>query len=108
VSSEIDPWGLVVNEGMASGLPVIVSKGCGCAKTLVQEGENGWTFEPGDVETLTKLMLQVSSISQDKVKQMGKRSEEIIADWSLDRFVEGVLEAIQIPRRSPAGLISNI
>ena len=108
VPSIIDPWGLVVNEGMASGLPVIVSKGCGAAKTLVREGENGWTFEPGDDETLTNLMIRVSSLSSDALKEMGRRSQSIVSEWSLDRFVDGVLEAIEIPRRPPAGPISNI
>ena len=39
--SDTETWGLVVNEAMASGLPVIVSKGCGCATSLVQDGKNG-------------------------------------------------------------------
>jgi glycosyltransferase involved in cell wall biosynthesis len=108
VPSLIDQWGLVVNEGMASGLPVIVSRGCGSAKTLVQEGENGWTFEPGDDETLTKLMVQASSLSSDCLKEMGRKSQSIVSEWSLDRFADGVLKAIEIPRRPPAGIISNI
>jgi glycosyltransferase involved in cell wall biosynthesis len=108
VPSVIDQWGLVINEGMASGLPVIVSKGCGAAKTCVQEGENGWTFEPGDDETLTKLMIRASSLSSDALKEMGRKSQSIISEWSLDRFADGVLKAIEIPRRPPAGLVSNI
>jgi len=108
VPSIIDPWGLVVNEGMASGLPVIVSRGCGAAKTLVREGENGWTFEPGDDETLTKLMIRVSLLSSDDLKEMGRKSQCIVSEWSLDRFADGVLKAIEIPRRPPAGPISDI
>jgi glycosyltransferase involved in cell wall biosynthesis len=108
VPSDIDQWGLVVNEGMASGLPVIVSKGCGAAETLVREGENGWTFEPGDDEALTKLMIGASSLSSDALKEMGRRSQSIVSEWSLDRFADGVLKAIEIPRRPPAGLISDI
>jgi glycosyltransferase involved in cell wall biosynthesis len=108
VPSIIDPWGLVVNEGMASGLPVIVSKGCGAAKTLVREGENGWTFEPGDDETLTNLMIRASSLSSDALKEMGRKSQSIVSEWSLDRFADGVLKAIEIPRRPLAGIISNI
>lgn len=108
VPSIIDPWGLVVNEGMASGLPVIVSKGCGAAKTLVREEENGWTFEPGDDETLSNLMIRASSLSSDVLKEMGRKSQSIVSEWSLDRFVDGVLKAIEIPRRPPAGPISDI
>jgi len=108
VPSTAESWGLVVNEGMASSLPVIVSKGCGAARTLVREGENGWIFEPGDNETLTKLMIRASSLSSDALKEMGRKSQSIISQWSLDRFAEGVLKAVKIPRRPPAGPISDI
>src|ERR1035441_2045622 len=47
-ASTTEQWGLVVNEAMASGLPVLVSNRCGCATDLVQEGSNGFTFEPVD------------------------------------------------------------
>lgn len=108
VPSEIDPWALVVNEGMASSLPVIVSRGCGAAQTLVREGENGWTFDPGDAGILAHLMAEMSGLSDDALARMGETSKEIIADWSLDRFVEGVFKAIEIPRRSSAGLLPNL
>jgi glycosyltransferase involved in cell wall biosynthesis len=108
VPSVSDPWGLVINEGMASGLPVIVSRGCGAAKTLVLEGENGWTFDPGDSEGLAGLLMRMSSFPTEERDRMAERSREIIAAWSLDRFAEGVLEAMSIPRRRAAGLISNL
>ncbi len=108
VPSLRDPWGLVINEGMASGLPLLASRGCGAAQTLIQEGENGWTFEPEDVDSLTDLMCRIASIPQDIRRDMGQKSKEIIAFWSLDRFAEGVSEAIKIPRRLPAGYLSTM
>jgi glycosyltransferase involved in cell wall biosynthesis len=41
-----EPWGLVVNEAMACGMPVIVSEKCGCAPDLVQNGKNGISINP--------------------------------------------------------------
>jgi len=108
VPSLSDPWGLVINEGMASGLPVIVSKGCGAVKTLVREGENGWTFDPGDVETLAGLMSGTSKLSRWELKRMAEQSQRIISEWSLERFSEGVLKALTIPRRPRAGFFSNL
>lgn len=108
VPSEIDPWALVVNEGMAAGLPVMVSRGCGAAHTLVREGKNGWTFEPDAVDLLSGLMSEISGMSDVALARMGATSREIIAAWSLDHFADSVLNAIEIPRRPPAGLLSNL
>jgi glycosyltransferase involved in cell wall biosynthesis len=108
VPSESDPWGLVVNEGMASGLPVIVSSGCGASKTLIKEGENGWIFRPRDYDALADLLVRFSTLPEDVRKRMGKKSQEIISLWSLDRFADGVLQALSISRRPPADMVANI
>ncbi len=108
IPSLSDPWGLVVNEGMASGLPVIVSRGCGSAKTLVHDGENGWTFEPRDEEALAGLMIKISGLPAQERMKMGKESQVIITDWSLERFARGVLQAIEVPRRPSCGLMENM
>lgn len=49
-----ETWGLVVNEAMATGLPVVVSNQVGCASTLVKEGVNGYTFSPNNVNELAR------------------------------------------------------
>lgn len=108
IPSDIDPWGLVVNEGLASGLPVLVSRGCGAAKSLVVDSENGWSFRPGSNEDLAVLLHRLSLLSPTTRQRMGARSREIIASWSLDRFASAVYDAIHIPRRPPAGLLSDI
>lgn len=50
--SDNETWGLVVNEGMACGLPVIVSDAVGCAPDLIEEAKTGFVFPLGDVEAL--------------------------------------------------------
>ena len=65
-ASTTEQWGLVVNEAMAAGLPVLVSNRCGCAPDLVQDGVNGFTFDPYDVDRLAELMLKVSSGECDR------------------------------------------
>jgi glycosyltransferase involved in cell wall biosynthesis len=89
-----DQWGLVVNEAMAAGLPVLVSNGCGCASDLVCEGENGFTFDSNDVATLADLMIKVSSGKVD-MEAMGVSSRNRIEGWGLKRFAQGLYGALQ-------------
>lgn len=90
-----EQWGLVVNEAMASGLPVLVSRCCGCAPELVGEGENGFTFDSRDIETLTDLMVRISS-DEVNLRVMGTRSRNRIKEWGLKRFAEGLYGAFQV------------
>jgi glycosyltransferase involved in cell wall biosynthesis len=100
-SSHAEQWGLVVNEAMASGLPVLVSKICGCAHDLVQDGVNGFTFDPLDVEGLARLMLRMSS-GQVDLKAMGAASREIISHWTPGTFARNLLRAIKSARMNRA------
>lgn len=106
-----ETWGLVVNEAMASGLPVIVSNRCGCAQDLVQEGVNGFTFDPFNVEALAQLMLRMSGMEAGEREKMGGESRRIIADWGPERFAGGlkaaVDKALEVGPR-PIGLVDRL
>ena len=93
-ASTTEQWGLVVNEAMASGLPVLVSNRCGCASDLLRESENGWTFDPTNEEQIADLMLRIAS-DEDARERMGARSREVIAEWGPDRFASGLTGALQ-------------
>jgi len=99
-ASTTEQWGLVVNEAMASGLPVLVSNRCGCAADLVKEGVNGWTFDPTNEEQIADLMLRISCDEDGRLK-MGKKSQEIIAEWGPDRFASGVKSAVDTALAAP-------
>jgi 1,2-diacylglycerol 3-alpha-glucosyltransferase len=81
-----EPWGLVVNEAMASGLPVIVSNRCGCVHNLVQQGGNGLIFDPSREDDLSVCMLLLESFGQEKCARMGACSSERIEHYSLERW----------------------
>ena len=109
-ASTTEQWGLVVNEAMASGLPVLVSNRCGCARDLVKDGENGWTFDPTNEEQLADLMLRISS-DEERRREMGHKSREIIAAWGPDRFASGIDSAVKAALAAPrkmAGLIDRL
>ncbi len=109
-ASTTEQWGLVVNEAMASGLPVLVSNRCGCATDLVRDGENGWTFDPSDEEQMADLMLRISS-DEERRKEMSARSQEIITEWGPERFASGVKAAVEAALSAPkkkVGLIDRL
>jgi glycosyltransferase involved in cell wall biosynthesis len=79
--SKSEPWGLVVNEAMVCGLPVIVSKNCGCVADLVKNGVNGFTFDPDnqqELETALAFFIQ----NPEKMAAMGQESRRLIAPFS--------------------------
>jgi glycosyltransferase involved in cell wall biosynthesis len=90
---------LVVNEAMASRLPVLVSNRCGCAPDLVQEGVNGWTFDPTNEEQLAQLMLRISAFQDFSLSAFGSASRQIISQWGPDRFAVGLRQAAECALR---------
>jgi 1,2-diacylglycerol 3-alpha-glucosyltransferase len=93
-----EPWGLVVNEAMASGLPLIVSNRCGCAEDLVEHGSNGYLFDPANDGDLVDRMLTVSTSSEAALGAMRRRSREIISDYSPEHWASEVARVIQDKR----------
>jgi len=89
-----EQWGLVVNEAMASGLPVIVSDRCGCAPELVNNGVNGFTFSPENIQQLADLMCRYS-LGEYDCNKMGKASFSIIGNWGVERFASSLYQAVQ-------------
>jgi glycosyltransferase involved in cell wall biosynthesis len=92
--STTEQWGLVVNEAIASGLPVIVSERCGCVPELVQG--NGFTFDPTDERELASRLLEMASLSDHDLKQFGEASRRIAACFGSDRFGEGSEQAARM------------
>jgi glycosyltransferase involved in cell wall biosynthesis len=105
-ASTTEPWGLVVNEAMASGLPVLVSNRCGCAPDLVRDGVNGFTFDPGNVEQLAHLMLKVSTLNY-QLSTFSVASRRIVASWGADRFASGLHQAAEAALGAPMQLRSG-
>jgi len=92
--SAYEPYGLVVNEAMCMGLPVLTTPAVAAAADLVREGENGFLFSVGDLETLARRIGQLATDPGLRLA-MGKRSREIIAGWNYDACVEGVVNALR-------------
>lgn len=99
-ASTTEQWGLVVNEAMASGLPVLVSNRCGCAMDLVAENANGFTFAPDSVDELAQLMLKISAPGFP-LASFGEQSRRLIANWGPERFAGGLSDAVATALKQP-------
>ena len=97
-----EPWGLVVNEAMASSLPVIVSDRCGCAADLVEAGSNGFLFSPSQPEQLTQALNRIASLERAELHSMALGSAARIRAYSPQRFGAEVAQIVDAPPANTA------
>jgi glycosyltransferase involved in cell wall biosynthesis len=90
-----ETWGLAVNEAMAAGLPVLVSKACGCSSDLVATDRTGYTFDPDRADELVKLMTLVASDHRAR-QDIGKAARGAIAEWSPARYGKNLRRVTQV------------
>jgi glycosyltransferase involved in cell wall biosynthesis len=81
VPSRFEPWGLVVNEAMAAGLPIIVSDCVGSAADLVREGSTGIVVPTACPSEFTRAMAELC-MQPELRRSMGRRAREAIAPWT--------------------------
>ncbi len=93
-----EPWGLVVNETMAAGLPVLISTNCGCYPNLVKEGSNGFGFDPNNVDGLAMLMHDFAGGKYD-LESMGRMSLEIISKYTPQNAAALISKTIDVVKR---------
>jgi len=96
-----ETWGLVINEAMASGLPVLSSDQCGCLESLVKDGKNGYVFAPDNSSEMQHALQRFMNLDDAKRNAMGTRSKDIISNWSLNRFSQAALAAIEYTQQNP-------
>lgn len=92
--SKSETWGLVVNEAMASGIPVLVSKNCGCSVDLVHTGKTGFTFEPV-MDAISDALTRFSNMPAGERAQMGQASRTLITKYSTTEFAHHLARALR-------------
>jgi glycosyltransferase involved in cell wall biosynthesis len=99
--SLLEPWGLVVNEAAACGLPLLVSERAGCAETLVPEDgpATGRRFDPADEDVLAASLTWMAGLPDAERGRLGRRAAAVVAEWGPERFARGMLEALEIAAR---------
>lgn len=99
-----EPWGLVANEAAASGLPLLISQNCGCARTLVPDppGTTGWRFDPTNPALLADRFAYLASLDVASREALGARAQAVAAAWGPSRFADGLRDALERAARHQA------
>ena len=92
IPSQNEPWGLVVNEALAMGIPVIASDTVGCVMDLISNGENGFVFKSNDKKDLAEKM---SKIFEYDIERLSGAARERAGRWNLDYYRKCFISAVE-------------
>jgi glycosyltransferase involved in cell wall biosynthesis len=93
--SRHEPWGVVVNEAAASGLPLVLSDRVGAAHDLLRDGENGFVVPAEDTEAAAAALRRLAADAALR-RRMGERSRELVRAWTYDASVEAFRAATSL------------
>jgi glycosyltransferase involved in cell wall biosynthesis len=91
--SRHEPWGLIINEAMATGCACIASDDVGSHADLITEAVEGFVFPTGDVAALTHALARLFA-NPSTASTMGKAASERIRNWSFEQDVAGLRAAL--------------
>lgn len=89
-----DIWGLVIQEAMACGLPVISTERCAAALELVKNGKNGYITPVENVEKLTRSILSIVD-NKENIEKWGLNSLKIVQSYTIEKMVKKHLTALE-------------
>jgi glycosyltransferase involved in cell wall biosynthesis len=92
--SRHEPWGVVVNEAAASGLPLVLSDRVGAAYDLLRDEDNGFLVPADDARAAAEAFRRLAD--PDLRRRMGERSRELVRRWNYDESVDAFLEATSL------------
>lgn len=96
-----DSWGLVVNEALACGVPVLCSRLAGCADDLIEPGHNGWLFDPTDMGGAVEALC--TALACDELPRLGARAFDTAKRFAPEAMAAGLRRAIDYARSRGAG-----
>jgi glycosyltransferase involved in cell wall biosynthesis len=86
-----ESWGLVINEAMASGLPILASKNVNAAHTLIKEGENGFVFDPYSEKEIAYYLTKFLELNEEVKEDFGQKSEKIVRTFDYGFLANEIL-----------------
>lgn len=93
--SRREPWGVVLQEAAAAGMPLICSEECGAGVHLVQDGYNGYTFETTNAAHLARCMSRLSEKKEADLTTMGERSHQLSKQYTPARWARTFVQGIE-------------
>jgi glycosyltransferase involved in cell wall biosynthesis len=90
-----DEWGLVVNEALASGLPVLGSVYSSAVEDLVEDGVNGWIFRVDDPEDMYRAIDRCLATAEPALNEMRVHAREVAVKITPEYVAERILEAVK-------------
>lgn len=89
--SRFEPWGVVVHEAAAAGLPVVCTSVCGAASRLVLDGYNGAVVSPGNAEALARALVRISGSDDAARRAMSQASRSLALQFTPRRWATHLL-----------------
>jgi glycosyltransferase involved in cell wall biosynthesis len=90
-----EPWGLVLNEAAAAGLPIVTTDGVGAAGDLIRDGETGRVVEQGNARALADAISGFLR-SPAEARRCGARAKTRAAEFTVDRMAEAFSRAFDL------------
>ncbi|MDF5735816.1 MULTISPECIES: glycosyltransferase [unclassified Nostoc] len=92
--SSYEPFGVVVNEAMLCGCPVVVSDQVGSRHDLIQHGKNGFVYPCGDIDALATIFKEILP-DYERLQKMGIAATERMKSWSPEENIKAVVQALE-------------
>jgi glycosyltransferase involved in cell wall biosynthesis len=91
--SRYEVWGLVINEALEHGLPVIATQAVGAVDDLVRGGVNGYVTRTGEVDELREAMARIAGWDEIRWRAAATTGAEIVERWSIDAATTAFVDA---------------
>lgn len=92
--SRFEPWGVVVQEAAALGLPLITSDACGASVHLLRDGWNGYLIDSDSEDALSEAMCRIHDLPVERLEQMGERSAVLAQQFTPARWAQALIDGV--------------
>ena len=93
--SNWEPWGLVIHEAAATGMPLICSQPCGAADAYLRDGVNGYLIPRNDPSSLLSAFEKFSRMNEEGLRQMGQASFDLAAKRTPSTWASTVIATLR-------------